>query len=108
MVESHEPLLLTTTTGDRGLAERIGTELIDRRLAACVQIDGLLTSLFRWEGEITSEDEFRLSIKTSARHLLAIEQLLDDLHSYDVPELIAVPIVGGGKRYLEWLEAETC
>ncbi|MEM6799130.1 MAG: divalent-cation tolerance protein CutA [Planctomycetota bacterium] len=97
---------VTTTTGDRDLAERIATELVDRRLAACAQVSGPIESIYRWQGRIERGEEWLCVAKTTSSHFAAIEQLVGQLHPYDVPELIATPIVGASAAYLAWLRGE--
>lgn len=99
-------LQVTTTTGDRDTAQRIATELVDRRLAACVQVSAPIESTYRWRGNIERCEEWLCTAKTTADRFPAIEQLVAALHPYDVPELIATPIVGGSAAYLEWLRSE--
>ncbi|MEM6329696.1 MAG: divalent-cation tolerance protein CutA [Planctomycetota bacterium] len=101
-----DALQVTTTTGDRDLAERIGTELVDRRLAACAQVSGPIESIYRWRGKIERGEEWRCVAKTTTAHFAAIESLIAELHPYDVPELIATPIVAAGRAYLDWLRGE--
>ncbi len=106
-VDAENPVIVITTTGDRGLAERIATELVDLCFAACVQIEGPLTSVFRWEARIQTDDEYRLVIKTVADRIAEVKQLVVKRHNYDVPELIVLPITGGSDEYLDWLRRET-
>lgn len=100
-------LVVTTTTGDRELAERIATELVDRRLAACVQVSGPIRSHYRWEGKAETADEWLLTAKTVEQHWPAIEALVDELHPYDTPELIATPITHASAAYEKWLREQT-
>ena len=101
-----ELVQITTTTGSREEADRIATQLVERRLSACVQVVGPITSTYRWQGQVETSEEWMCFIKTSTAHLPAIEAALDELHSYDVPELVAVPIVGGSDAYLAWLREQ--
>ena len=94
---------ITTTTGTREVAERIAAELIDLRLAACAEVSGPITSTFRWQGAIEIAEEWRCTVKTSRRHVAAIGDVLKRLHPYELPELVATPIVGGSEAYLKWL-----
>jgi len=96
-------LQITTTTGTREVAERIAAELIDLRLAACVQVSGPITSVYRWQGQVENEEEWLCTAKSSREKLSAIQELLKRLHPYEVPELIATPIIGGSEAYLKWL-----
>lgn len=97
---------VTTTTGDREIATRIATELVDRRLAACVQISGPVESTYQWQGKIERTEEWLCVAKTVREHWPAIEQLVSELHPYDVPELIATEIVAASVAYQAWLRSE--
>jgi periplasmic divalent cation tolerance protein len=94
---------VATTTGTREIAERIAVELVDRRLAACAQVSGPIASTYRWQGQIENAEEWLCTAKTTNDQLSAIQEVLKRLHPYEVPELIATPIVGGSEAYLEWL-----
>ena len=94
---------VSTTTGTREIAERIAVELVDLRLAACAQVSGPITSIYRWQGQVENAEEWLCTAKTKRQHVPAIEGVLKRLHPYEVPELIATPIVGGSEAYLKWL-----
>lgn len=98
------PVLATTTTAKAEDAGKIATQLVERKLAACVQIVEPITSVYRWQGKIESEQEILLLIKSTQDLIPGIAELLDEIHPYEVPELIATPIVGGSTSYLSWLE----
>jgi periplasmic divalent cation tolerance protein len=83
-------------------SEEIAKALIDDALAACVNITGV-KSYFRWEGESCAEKEDLLIIKTRKERMKEIISKITELHSYEVPEIIALPIIGGYDRYLEWV-----
>lgn len=99
-------LCVTTTTGDHAVALRIATELVDRRLAACVQVSGPVTSVYRWQGAVETSQEWLCTAKTTNEHWPAIERLVGELHPYDTPELIATPITQVSDAYSAWLQAE--
>lgn len=96
-------LQVTTTTGSRHDAEQIAAELVSRGLAGCVQVIGPIASTYRWQGKTETAEEWMCIIKTARDRLTAIQSVLDEIHPYDVPELIATPIVGGSDKYLAWL-----
>src|SRR3989304_1299748 len=98
-----EFLQVTTTVGARHDAERIAAELVERRLAACVQIVGPIRSIYRWQGAVESAEEWLCTAKTARAQVAAIDGLLREIHPYEVPELVATPIVGGSEAYLKWL-----
>ena len=102
----NEIIQVVTTTGSRADAERIGRELIERRLAACVQIDGPIASIYRWQGAIESADEWRLSIKSLGSLFPQLEAAVRALHPYETPEILATAFVGVSEAYRQWLEAQ--
>jgi periplasmic divalent cation tolerance protein len=95
-----------TTAGSQAEAERIAHALVERRLAACVQVSGPITSVYRWQGKIETGAEWRCAIKTRLANYPAVESAIRELHSYDVPEILALPVVAGGESYLAWLRGE--
>ena len=95
--------IVLTTTGSAGSASRIAQVLVERRLAACVNLLPNLTSVYRWQGVVETAAETLLLIKTSAAQLPALEAALRELHSYEVPEFLVLPIESGSRLYLEWL-----
>jgi periplasmic divalent cation tolerance protein len=101
-----EYVQLITTTGKRNDAEQIASELVSRRFAACVQVSGPVISTFRWDGKIETAEEWTCTIKTSASQLANIQNLFSQIHPYEVPELIATPIIDGNPAYLKWLDEQ--
>ena len=101
-----EFLQITTTTATRQDAERIAAELVSRRLAGCVQISGPITSIYRWQGKTENSEEWMCTLKTGREQLADIRKLIEEIHPYDVPELIATPIVDGSEKYLAWLKEQ--
>ena len=103
-----EYLSLYITAPSFDVADAIGRTLVEERLAACVNIlRGPIESYYRWNGKVEKARELLLLIKTTARKLSGLEREVKRLHSYDVPELIALPIVSGSKGYLDWLDENT-
>ncbi len=101
-----EPLVVLVTASNPDEAARLAQALVNERLAACVTIIPGLRSIYRWQGRVETADEVLLVAKT-ARHLLAaVTERVRALHSYSVPEVIALPITGGAVPYLEWLTAQ--
>lgn len=98
-----EYIQLTTTTGKRQDAEQLASELVSRRLAGCAQVSGPIVSTFRWQGKVETAEEWVCTAKTTIAQLDAIQRLFDEIHPYEVPELIATPIVDGSDAYLRWL-----
>jgi periplasmic divalent cation tolerance protein len=104
MARPTEPYrLVLTTAGSDAQARDLARELVERRLAACVNVVGPICSYYRWKGEVTRDEERLLVIKTTARRLDALSAAIRELHTYEVPEVVALPIEGGDSRYLQWL-----
>jgi len=95
--------LVLTTCGSREEAQRIAHELLERQLAACVNIVPQIESVYRWQGKVESATEWLLLIKTTAVAFERARDALLELHSYDVPECIQVTIEDGSSAYLEWI-----
>jgi periplasmic divalent cation tolerance protein len=93
-------------TAPAGEAETIAKALVEARLAACVNVAGV-QSCFRWEGAVQSESERLLIVKTQQSLLDTLIARIKGIHSYDVPEIVAIPIVGGYAPYLDWIREET-
>jgi periplasmic divalent cation tolerance protein len=93
-----------TTAGSKEEAGRIASLLVERRLAACVQVVGPITSRYRWQGAIEEEREWQCLAKTTRAAYDAVESAIREAHSYDEPEIIATPIVSGSPGYLAWIE----
>ncbi len=98
-----EPLVGLTTCPDGAVAGRIAQALVSERLAACVNEIPGLTSTYIWEGRVQRETEVLLLIKTTRDRWQALEQRVKELHPYELPELIALPVCAGSAAYLEWL-----
>ncbi len=96
-------LMVLCTCPDAITAERIARTLVEEKLAACANRVPV-ASVFRWEGQISTESEELLLIKTTAARYQALELRLQALHPYKVPEIIALPLVAGSAAYLGWLE----
>lgn len=97
-------LVVVSTVGKAEDAERIGRALVERRLAACVNVLPAVTSIYRWKGKVEKDEEQVLVIKTRAERFASLKQALVSLHPYEVPEVIALPITDGHQPYLDWLD----
>lgn len=95
------------TTNSQDEAKRIATALVNENLAACVNIISNMTSIYRWENELCTDFELILIIKSVREKLPVLIDRIKELHSYDIPEIIAVPVLGGSEAYLNWLASET-
>ncbi len=100
-------LAVLTTADSRELAERLARSAVAARLAACAQIDGPITSVYRWQGAVETEQEWRVQYKTTAARYPELEEHIKATHGYATPEIIATPVVGGSADYLAWLTEET-
>ncbi|MBV9163859.1 MAG: divalent-cation tolerance protein CutA [Pseudonocardiales bacterium] len=105
MRESHCAVVATIDSAEE--AEVLARGIVDARLAACVQIVGPIRSIYRWAGDVQSEQEWQCWIKTSADRLDALTEHIKKNHNYDVPEVVALPIMGGSADYLSWVTDET-
>ena len=98
-------LVVLVTCSSAAEARRIAQAVVEARLAAGVNIlPGAVTSIYRWRGKVESAKERLLLIKTSRKRLAKLRAAIERLHSYDVPEFIAVPIAAGAPKYLSWLD----
>ena len=100
-------LIVLTSAPDRAVAEKIAHALVERRLAACVNILAACTSVYRWQGKIETTGEVPLLIKTRAAIYDEVEALVKSLHPYELPEIVAVCVERGLPDYLDWVSAAT-
>jgi periplasmic divalent cation tolerance protein len=106
--QTMEPAIqVMTTTEKRQDAEKIAGILIEKRLAACVQIVGPVLSIYRWKENIERTEEWQCHIKTRAGLYGAVEAAIKANHPYETPEIVALPILQGSREYLTWLHEET-
>jgi periplasmic divalent cation tolerance protein len=102
-----DAMVVLTTVASADEAERLVRALLERRLVACGTILPAARSLYRWNDAIADESEFVVMLKTSGARLAEVQHAFEALHSYKVPELLALPVSGGLQKYLEWISAET-
>ena len=95
---------VSTTLPDEQAAQRLATCVVEERLAACVQVLGPVSSTYCWKGEVERAREWYCQFKTTSARLIALQRRIRELHPYDTPEIIAVPIVDGDASYLKWIE----
>jgi periplasmic divalent cation tolerance protein len=103
MTETVQVITATETKSD---AQAIARTVVEKRLAACVQVIGPITSTYWWQGEIETAEEWLCLIKSRRDLYEALEEAIREVHPYDVPEILAVPVVAGGRDYLDWLDRE--
>lgn len=99
--------VILVTAPDAEVGARLARELVRERLAACVNLVDPIRSIYRWEGEIHDDREVLLVIKTSRARREALTARVCELHPYDLPEVLALPAVGGSRAYLDWVCAES-
>lgn len=92
-----------TTAGSQDQAVTIAQALVERRLAACVNVFSGMCSIYRWKGKLVEEDEKLLLIKTDQRRFPAVREAIRELHTYEVPEVLALPVLDGDRAYLDWI-----
>lgn len=100
-------LIAWTTVATRADAERLAGEIINHRLAACVQVEGPVTSVYRWEEKVQREEEFRLCLKFLPEQASALSAWVHAHHPYQAPEWIVVPAAEVGEKYLSWARANS-
>ncbi|MGE0825782.1 MAG: divalent-cation tolerance protein CutA [Candidatus Binatia bacterium] len=101
-----DTLVVLVTTGSEEEAEIIARTLVEERRAACVNIINPVRSIYRWQGKLQNGREWLLIIKTHASCFTALEKRVHELHSYKVPEVIALPLATGSNTYLDWIRNE--
>ena len=102
-----EPLVVLSNLPDRSTALELARVLVERRLAACVNVLAECTSVYRWQEAIETAAEVPVLIKTTSERYPALEQAILELHPYELPEIVAVPLQGGLPGYLQWVAAQT-
>ncbi|HUQ49878.1 MAG TPA: divalent-cation tolerance protein CutA [Terriglobales bacterium] len=95
--------IILTTTGNQTEARKIARALVEQKLVACVNIVPGVESVYRWKGKLESSNECLLAIKTSQKRFKAVQDVIKQMHTYDLPEIVSVAIEGGSKEYLKWL-----
>ena len=98
-------VLITASSTEE--ARKLGKTLVQEKFAACVNVIPEIISIFNWHGEVCEEGEVLMIVKTSGKKFSALEKKIKEEHSYEVPEIIALPIVAGSKEYLNWIQKET-
>ena len=101
-----EYIQVLTTVEHRADAEKIARNLVEKHIAACVQIVGPLTSYFQWQGKLDSAQEYLCLIKSRSDLFTELEAAIQSMHPYEVPEILATPIIKGNAEYLNWMAVE--
>ena len=102
----HRYLEVYTTTDDRREAEKIAVRLVELRIAACVQIVGPIRSIYRWKGVVESTEEWLCIVKTEDALYERIQKTIAEMHHYEIPQLLALPVLRGSEDYLNWMREE--
>ncbi|ONI85021.1 divalent-cation tolerance protein CutA [Saccharothrix sp. ALI-22-I] len=105
MNDNH--VVVITTTDSEDAAGTLARAIVEARLAACVQISSPIRSVYRWDGEVHDDPEWQLWIKTAYDRVDELTEFVKARHTYDVPEVLALPVLGGNPDYLAWLTEET-
>lgn len=105
--DDGDTVLVYTNLPDQATAVRLARGLVERRLAACVNVMSGCTSVYRWRGAVEQADEVPVLVKTRVARYGEVERAIRELHPYELPEIIAVPVVRGLPEYLEWVAEET-
>ena len=103
----YDTALVYITAPDKEEAEKIANSVISEQLAACANILGDVSSIFLWKGSIQNESEIALFLKTAVEKVPLLTKRVSELHSYEEPCIIALPIVGGSDQFLDWIKTET-
>jgi periplasmic divalent cation tolerance protein len=101
-----EHIQVFVTIDDESKAVEIAEDIINKKLAACVQITGPATSVYRWEGKVNKDKEWLLIFKTSGKLYDELEEEIKRQHTYEIPEILALPVIKGNMDYLNWLNME--
>lgn len=102
-----EVVQVATTFDAVAEAETLASSAVEARLVACAQVEGPVTSVYRWEGAVLKDKEWRVTFKTTAALADRLTDYIVTEHSYEVPEVLVTPVVGGHQKYLEWVQDET-
>ncbi len=100
-------ILILTQMPDRASAQSLARALVEAKLAACVSIGTPVESLYHWQGQIETAQEFTVAVKTRSERYAAVEAAIRSRHPYELPEIIAVPVIDGLAPYLDWVGRET-
>lgn len=103
----NDCVLVWTTIGSTADARGMASILVNERLAACVNVLPEMESTYRWKGQVETDRERQLLMKTTAARVPALRTRVQELHEYEVPEFIVVPIIGGSEPYLNWIREST-
>ena len=107
MTQTYGHLQVVTTVGSREAADQLAEGAVLARVAACAQVSGPIASTYRWDGEMQASEEWQVTFKTAADRYEALEAYVFGQHEYDLPEVLALPVLAGNPAYLAWVTEET-
>lgn len=102
---NNDFIIVYVTTANKKQAEKIASTLVEEKLISCAHIFGPVSSFFNWQGKLECTEEFRIVMKSRVDLFDELSKRVKAFHSYEVPEIIAVPIVAGSKAYLDWMQS---
>lgn len=105
--DDHDAVVILSNAPDLLLAKRIAHMLVEEHYAACVNLGAATLSMYMWEGKLEGTEEIPITIKTSKARAPALISRLLELHPYDVPEVLVLPVMGGSTRYLKWVRDQS-
>jgi periplasmic divalent cation tolerance protein len=106
-MKRNDLTLIVTMVPETGVGEAIAEVLVSSKVAACVNIIGGATSCYRWKGKLQKDSEALLLVKTRTQLASRVQEIIEDIHPYELPEVVVLPITGGSERYLNWVVDET-
>ena len=106
-ISHHDYIVVLTTCSSEEEAKNIAKKLVEEHLIACANVIANMFSIYMWQGQLCEEGEVLMVMKSRREHFDKIQNRIQVLHSFDVPEIIALPIVGGSQAYLDWVYQET-
>jgi periplasmic divalent cation tolerance protein len=106
-MQDHETCQVQVTVGDHEAALTLARSAVEARLAACAQVSGPIRSIYRWQGELEEADEWTVLFKTTLSRYREIEEFINEHHSYEIPEIVCIPIAMGNPAYLAWVVDST-
>ena len=104
MSDMDKMLIIVTTSDNRDELDAIGTAVVKSRAAACAQVNGPITSHYIWEGKKETSTEWQLKIKTLESRYNDVEKIIKEMHSYEVPQIVAIPVTKGSSEFMEWIK----
>ncbi|WP_329605227.1 divalent-cation tolerance protein CutA [Undibacterium hunanense] len=106
-MDTQDFILVLTNVPDRETGKRMASQIVAQKLAACVNISSDILSIYNWDGQPQAEIEVQLMIKTTQARYAQLEELITSIHPYELPEIIAIPLVAGLPAYMGWVKKET-